>query len=347
MALTRMPGPRTQVFRVDAVNPDRGAIAVAAAVLRDGGLVAFPTETVYGLGANALNRTAVMRIFEAKERPASDPLIVHVADLESARLVASVSRTAEDLAARFWPGPLTLVLKRAPGVRDAITGGQDTVAVRCPDHPLAHALLEAAQAAGIDGIVAPSANRFGRLSPTSAAHVIEELGAAVAVVLDGGSCAVGIESTIVDVSGGVPRVLRPGMITDDDIRACTGAIGTPDDDTVAPRVAGALPAHYAPRTPLELVAPEHYVARVAALRAAGEVVGLFAPPAILAACAPGAHAVAAPTAPAAYARALYATLRTLDAGECRRIVVAMPPAGAAWQGIRDRLTRAARGSQAP
>lgn len=327
---------------------DEAAIARAVAALRAGLLVAFPTETVYGLGANARDPAAVARLYAAKGRPADHPVIVHLADASAlTQWAREIPPAAHALAARFWPGPLTLVLKRAPGVRDAITGGQDTVAVRCPDHPLAHALLEAAQAAGIDGIVAPSANRFGRLSPTSAAHVIEELGAAVAVVLDGGSCAVGIESTIVDVSGGVPRVLRPGMITDDDIRACTGAIGTPDDDTVPPRVAGALPAHYAPRTPLELVAPEHYVARVAALRATGEVVGLFAPPAILAACAPGAHAVAAPTAPAAYARALYATLRTLDAGECRRIVVAMPPAGAAWQGIRDRLTRAARGSQAP
>lgn len=330
------------------IPADEAAIARAVAALRAGLLVAFPTETVYGLGANARDPAAVARLYAAKGRPADHPVIVHLADASAlTQWAREIPPAAHALAARFWPGPLTLVLKRAPGVRDAITGGQDTVAVRCPDHPLAHALLEAAQAAGIDGIVAPSANRFGRLSPTSAAHVIEELGAAVAVVLDGGSCAVGIESTIVDVSGGVPRVLRPGMITDDDIRACTGAIGTPDDDTVAPRVAGALPAHYAPRTPLELVAPEHYVARVAALRAAGEVVGLFAPPAILAACAPGAHAVAAPTAPAAYARALYATLRTLDAGECRRIVVAMPPAGAAWQGIRDRLTRAARGSQAP
>ncbi|HMM74418.1 MAG TPA: L-threonylcarbamoyladenylate synthase [Gammaproteobacteria bacterium] len=320
---------------------DRDAIARAVAALRAGLLVAFPTETVYGLGANARDPAAVARLYAAKGRPADHPVIVHVAN---ARMLAQWAReippAAQALAARFWPGPLTLVLKRALGVRDAITGGQDTVALRCPDHPLAQALLEAAQAAGIDGIVAPSANRFGRISPTTAAHVVAELGDAVAVVLDGGPCRVGIESTIVDLSSGPPRILRPGMIAAEDLEACIGALAA-DQDVAAPRVSGVLPSHYAPRTPLELVPAEDCVARVAALSAQGEVPGVFAPAAVVEACALPARALIAPREAEAYARCLYANLRALDDSGCTRIVVALPADGAAWRGIRDRLARAA------
>lgn len=315
-------------------------IAAAVAALREGLLVAFPTETVYGLGANARDPAAVARLYAAKGRPADHPVIVHVASSDELTAWArEIPPAAQALAARYWPGPLTLVLKRALGVRDAITGGQDSVAVRCPDHPVALALLRAARAAGIDGIVAPSANRFGRISPTTAAHVVEELGDAVAVVLDGGPCAVGIESTIVDLSTGAPRVLRPGMITEEELAGCIGAFEGAAAD--APRVSGALPSHYAPRKPLELVSSARLVERVAALVARGEIVGLFASPALVTTCASPAHGVAAPREPAAYARALYATLRVLDAGACTRIVVETPPAGPAWQGVHDRLTRAA------
>lgn len=325
---------------MSASVPEEQPIATAVAALREGQLVAFPTETVYGLGANARDPAAVARLYAAKGRPADHPVIVHVASSdELAAWAREIPPAAQALAARYWPGPLTLVLKRALGVRDAITGGQDSVAVRCPDHPVALALLRAARAAGIDGIVAPSANRFGRISPTTAAHVVEELGDAVAVVLDGGPCAVGIESTIVDLSTGAPRVLRPGMITEEDLAGCIGAFDGATAD--APRVSGALPAHYAPRKPLELVSFARLVERVAALVARGETVGLFASAALVTACAPLAHGVAAPSDPVAYARALYATLRALDAGACTRIVVETPPAGSAWQGIRDRLTRAA------
>ncbi len=317
-------------------------IAAAVAALADGQLVAFPTETVYGLGANARNAAAVARLYAAKGRPPDHPVIVHIASADDlplwAREVPDAGRT---LAARFWPGPLTLVLKRASGVRDAITGGQDTVAVRCPAHPVALRLLRAARAAGIDGIVAPSANRFGRISPTTAAHVREELAGAVAMVLDGGPCAVGIESTIVDVSGARPRVLRPGMITEEDVADCLGA-GLGEATAAAPRVSGALPSHYAPVTPLELLDSAHCVARVRTLLDGGQRVALLASAATLRALGtvPGLLALPAPATPETYARTLYASLRDLDGGGCARILVETPPPGAAWRGITDRLRRA-------
>jgi len=330
-----------------ATTLDSEALARAVAALREGLLVAFPTETVYGLGANARDPAAVARLYAAKGRPADHPVIVHVAKPDAlAHWAREIPPAARALAERFWPGPLTLVLERASGVRDAITGGQDTVAVRCPDHPLAHALLEAAAAAGIDGLVAPSANRFGRLSPTTAAHVVAELGEAVAVVLDGGACRVGIESTIVDLSGGTPRILRPGMITAADIADCIGALAD-GEGAETPRVSGALPAHYAPRTPLEMIDEEHCAARMAAARARGEKVGLLAPAHVLVGCVVPAQIVVAATNAEDYARGLYANLRALDDGACTRIVVTTPPEGAAWQGIRDRLARAARGSMQP
>jgi len=317
-------------------------IAAAVAALADGQLVAFPTETVYGLGANARNAAAVARLYAAKGRPPEHPVIVHIASADDLPLWArEVPDSAAALAARFWPGPLTLVLKRASGVRDAITGGQDTVAVRCPAHPVALRLLRAARAAGIDGIVAPSANRFGRISPTTAAHVREELADAVAMVLDGGPCAVGIESTIVDVSGERPRVLRPGMITEEDVADCLGA-ALDEATAAAPRVSGALPSHYAPVTPLELLDADHCAARVRILLGSGQRVALLASANTLRALGVAADllAVPAPVTPEAYARTLYSSLRELDAAGCARIVVETPPPGAAWRGITDRLRRA-------
>ena len=325
------------------------ALAAAVDALRAGMLVGFPTETVYGLGANARDPAAVARLYAAKGRPADHPVIVHIAAAaDLARWARDVPPAADALAARFWPGPLTLVLRRAMGVRDAITGGQDTVAVRCPAHPVALRLLHAARAAGIDGIVAPSANRFGRISPTTAAHVREELGDAIAVVLDGGACEVGIESTIVDLTGPVPRVLRPGMITAAALAECLGApLGAADAS--APRVSGALPAHYAPRTPLLLLAAADCAPRVLARLTAGERVALLASQATLQAVGPHAglsSVTAAPDADA-YARTLYAHLRGLDAANCTLIVVEAPPPGEAWRGIADRLQRAAQGHSLP
>lgn len=320
-------------------------IAAAVTALAAGRLVAFPTETVYGLGANARDPAAVARLYAAKGRPADHPVIVHIAsDAVLAQWAGEIPAAARALATCFWPGPLTLVLPRAPGVPDAVTGGQDTVAVRCPAHPVALRLLRAAREAGIDGLVAPSANRFGRISPTTAAHVREELGDAVALVLDGGPCEVGIESTIVDLTGGAPRVLRPGMVTAEAVEECLGA-ATVAAGAGAPRVSGALPAHYAPATPLELLPPGDCAPRVRVLLAGGHRVGVLAGAATLRAIGPaeGLLAVNAPEHPAAYARTLYASLRELDAGACARLVVEAPPDAPAWRGIADRLLRASRG----
>lgn len=319
-------------------------IDAAVVALKQGLLVAMPTETVYGLAANARNPAAVARLYAAKGRPADHPVIVHIASAAGlSRWARTVPDAAWTLAARYWPGPLTMVLPRAMGVRDAITGGQDTVAIRCPAHPVALRLLSKALTADIDGLVAPSANRFGRVSPTTAAHVRDELGGAVEVVLDGGPCAIGIESTIVDLSGIAPRVLRPGMIGEDELAACLG-VPLAEPDAGAPRVSGALPAHYAPRTPLELAQSTDCAARVGGLAAKGERIAVLASTSVLMALAeyPSVVGLAAAETPAAYARALYGSLRELDAARCERIVIESPPATAPWRGIVDRLTRAAR-----
>ena len=313
-------------------------LADAVAALARGALVGFPTETVYGLGADAGNKAAIARLYAAKGRPASHPVIVHVASAEAlGHWARNIPHAAARLAEACWPGPLTLVLQRAPHVLDAVTGGQHTVAVRCPDHPLALALLEACARAGIAGLVAPSANRFGRVSPTTAAHVREEFGEEIAGVLDGGACAIGIESTIVDVSTGAPRILRPGMLTEARIAEALGAaLGTVA--APAPRVSGAMASHYAPRTPVNLAD----AASLAELTAAGHVV-VLAFPATLASLPARAGLLrhAAPETASDYARTLYATLRELDALGCARIVVERPPQTDAWRGINDRLQRAA------
>jgi L-threonylcarbamoyladenylate synthase len=317
-------------------------IARAAAALRAGGLVAFPTETVYGLGADASNPAAVARIFAAKGRPQDHPLIVHLAGAELLPLWAKdIPAAAHKLAAAFWPGPLTLILERAEGVPDCITGGQDSVGLRVPGHPVALSLLKAfaGEEGGrrYSGVAAPSANKFGRISPTTAEHVRAELGAAVDWVLDGGECDVGIESTIVDLSRGQAVLLRPGQITPAQIAAVIGAEVRPPD-AAAPRVPGALDSHYAPRTPLALVAAAELPARLAALR--GKRVAVLSraePPS-------GLRDVSWQTAPravAGYAHELYASLRRLDALGCDLILVEAPPATPEWQGVNDRLQRAA------
>jgi L-threonylcarbamoyladenylate synthase len=324
------------------MRPD---IERAVALLRAGELVAFPTETVYGLGADAANPAAVAKIFAAKGRPAEHPLIVHLPGASHlARWAREVPPEAERLAAAFWPGPLTLILKRRPEVPDAVTGGQDTVGLRVPNHPLALELLEAFGGANGGGLAAPSANRFGRISPTTAAHVREELGERVPLVLDGGACPVGIESTILDLSRGAPVLLRPGSISAADLARVLGR--APETDAAqaeAPRVSGSLDAHYAPRTPLQLVSSDGLLFALRNALVAGEKVAVLAPTA---------QAIShdlvtwkqSPAAPAGFAHDLYASLRELDALGCVRILVQQPPAGEAWLAVNDRLRRAAAGS---
>jgi len=307
----------------------------AAEILRAGGLVAFPTETVYGLGADASNPAAVKKIFAAKGRPADHPVIVHIADMsELKHWAAEVPRAAWLLAEKFWPGPLTMVLKRSPHVNDLVSGGQNSIGLRVPGHPVAQQLLKAFGG----GIAAPSANKFGRLSPTTAEHVREELGDAVEMVLDGGPCDVGIESTIVDLTNDPPAILRPGRVSAQQI---ADALLVPLGESAAdrPRVPGSLASHYAPRAPLKLVQPdeiENYVRRQ-----------VVQPPVAVVARRgrPRDSKVAlwqvAPETPEEYARLLYASLRRLDDAGCRLIVVEALPLLPEWAAVRDRLDRAA------
>jgi len=328
-----------------------------AALLR-GGLVALPTETVSGLAADADQPAAVAAIFDAKGRPRGHPLILHVADAAAARAwTRDVAPAALQLMAHFWPGPLTLVLWRSPRAGDIVTGGQDTVAIRAPAGAWAQALLRALAAARGDATVAlaaPSANRYGRVSPTRAQHVHADLGekpgGRVDLILDGGPCALGIESTIVDCTGPVLRVLRPGSIGRERLAAVLGApLELAADGAEAPRVSGRVLAHYAPRKPLELVAPEDLVARCLALEPAR--LGVLAPTPLLAglqasAAAGRVLALDAAPAPESYARDLYAFLRQLDESPAERILVACPPPGEPWDGVNDRLRRAAAGTRA-
>jgi L-threonylcarbamoyladenylate synthase len=311
------------------VNPEAKR---AAEILRRGGLVAFPTETVYGLGADASSAKAIARLYAVKGRPGDHPVIVHFADAATAFTWArEVPESARKLAARFWPGPLTLILKRAPQVSDAVTGGQDTVGLRVPAHPLAHELLTVFGG----GLAAPSANRFGRISPTTAQHVREDLGDDVDLILDGGPCGVGIESTIVDLSRGKPVLLRPGGVSPAEIEAVLGeSIGTPDAE--APRVSGSLAAHYAPLTPARLVASEDLEAEIARLGASASVMAFSAPDDRVD------FWVRMPSDPAVYAQKLYAALRELDSTEATMLLIERPPATPEWQAVLDRLRRAAR-----
>ena len=314
------------------------AIAAAVAHLREGRLVAFPTETVYGLGADAANADAVRRIFAAKGRPADHPVIVHVADAAAIEAWAhDVPSGARKLAEAFWPGPLTLIVPRAAHVHDIVTGGQDSVGVRVPSHPVARALLEAFGG----GIAAPSANRFGHVSPTSAAHVAADLGEKPALILDGGACIVGIESTIVAFRGDVPLLLRPGGIGLD---ALARVLGRPPLTAArdAPRASGTLASHYAPKTPASLLAPDMLRAELAQLIARDEVVAVLArtlePPEDF----DGAW-IAGARDPTGYAHDLYAHLRALDAADADALLIEDVPQDAAWLAVRDRLTRATQG----
>lgn len=317
---------------------DASVLAQAAQRLRAGGLVAFPTETVYGLGADAGSAQAVARLYAVKGRPGEHPVIVHFAQAEDAFAWArEVPPAARTLAARFWPGPLTLILARAAGVRDDLTGGQDTIGLRVPSHPVAQALLRAFRGAvggrRFEGVAAPSANRFGRVSPTTAAHVRADLGVDVDLVLEGGASEIGIESTIVDLSRGRAVLLRPGAISAAALEAALGAPVTPAD-TAAPRVSGALERHYAPVTPARMVPG-------AAL--ADEIARCGAPLAVLGFSAPDERVdfwLRLPGTPEACAQRLYAALRELDGAGCAQILIEAPPEGPAWDAVRDRLRRA-------
>ncbi|QEL66037.1 putative translation factor [Oryzomicrobium terrae] len=320
----------------------------AVTLLKAGELVAFPTETVYGLGADAANPAAVAKIFAVKGRPADHPVIVHLPCSQSMEDWArDIPAVAWELAEYFWPGPLTLILKRQPYVPDAVTGGQDTVGLRVPGHPVALALLQAfSRAGGSGGVAGPSANRFGRISPTAASHVCDELGDRVAMVLDGGECPVGIESTIVDLSSGTPRLLRPGHIRPDQLEAVMGeplALPAHLRNTEVPRVSGALAAHYAPRTHMTLV--ESAGLDVEIFRAGYQSMAVYAwsrsAPVELPA---NIIWVSAPTTPSAYAHELYAALRHLDELGVAQLLVESPPRGALWAAIHDRLDRAACGA---
>ena len=319
-------------------RPNRASIARAAASLRAGDLIAFPTETVYGLGADASRAEAVRKIFTAKGRPVDHPVIVHLYDAdEIANWARAVPRGAQKLADAFWPGPLTLILPRAARVDDAVTGGQDTVGVRVPSHPVARALI--AEFGG--GIAAPSANRFGRISPTSARHVADDLGDSVSIILDGGRCAVGIESTIVGFADDDPMLLRPGAIGIADLERAVGrALRAPT--AAAPRAPGTLAAHYAPKTPATLVPPGALHAELEQLAERDEVIAVLArtvarPPEF------SDTWIDAPNDAAAYAHDLYANLRLLDNASADAILVEAVPTGDEWLAVRDRLKRATRG----
>ncbi len=327
------------------MSPD---FARAVELLRAGQLVAFPTETVYGLGADAANPEAVARIFAAKGRPADHPLIVHVSGDDAVdRWAEQVPGFAWELMEAFWPGPLTLILKKQSWVPSTVTGGQDTVGLRVPGHPVALELLRRfAAGGGPGGIAAPSANRFGHISPTTADHVREELGERVALILDGGPCAVGIESTIVDCSRGAPVILRPGHISAAYLEAVSGIQPRLPTAAGTPRVSGSLEAHYAPRTPMRMVAGERLFDILNGQGNKGGRCGVIGHSQLPAAGMPHLWRRLS-LDPVAYAHDLYAALREMDHAGVDLIVVEAPPDRPDWTAVADRLRRAAAGSAAP
>jgi L-threonylcarbamoyladenylate synthase len=329
----------TEVVEIDPARPDPKVLARAGQMLRRGGLVVFPTETVYGLGANALDRAAVACIFAAKGRPATNPVIIHVADVAQAVSVAATwPETAQKLAQRFWPGPVSFVLPKRSDLPDLVTAGGTTVALRCPAHAVALGLIEAA---GVP-IAAPSANRSTQLSPTRAEHALRGLNGRIDLLLDAGPTAGGLESSVIDLTVSPPRLLRPGLVTPQEIESLIGPIvvgGASADAQAGPvRSPGMLERHYAPRTPLECQAGTW--PRVKELCQAGLRVGwlsLTPPREEL----PGLFSIEMAGAAQTYGANLYAALHTLDAMQLDRIVVELPPGGDAWLAVHDRLRRAA------
>jgi L-threonylcarbamoyladenylate synthase len=339
----------TQIIPVDPHEPDPRIVGQAASILRQGGLVAFPTETVYGLGADALNAHAVRRIFAAKERPAHDPLIVHVAGLGEAERVAShIPELAQTLARRFWPGPLTMVLPKSETAPDEVTAGGPTVAVRCPNHPLALALIRALGSP----IAAPSANRFSHTSPTTAQHVWDDLSGRIELILDGGPTAIGIESTVLDLTGALPTVLRPGGVTLEELEAALGVVlvGKPTAGAILASP-GLLDRHYAPRSPLYLFTGDDESVRFALVDAAigalvrGVRIGLLVMNEDLPTLAHFNCPVVA-LGPQSnlelVAQRLYDAIRILDASGVEMILARDAPSHGLGLAIRDRLRRAAQ-----
>jgi len=331
--------------KMKPIIADAKAIERAADLLRQGRLVAFPTETVYGLGADAGNPDAVEAIFKAKGRPADHPLIVHIADIDSLYDWASiVPDAALKLAHRFWPGPLAMILNKKPEVPPAVTGGQQTVGLRMPDHPVALALLKAFGG----GVAAPSANRFCRISPTQAEHVCEELGDAVDMILDGGACQVGVESTIIDLSGSKPRLLRPGHITRQEIEAVLQTeLIMPSASNAAPapemqeeiRAPGMMAVHYAPTTPAMRCPAELLPDKIRQLLADGKKIGLLSYQLDMAETGQ-LRVLRLPKQAANYAQSLYAALRELDNLRLDVILIEQPPQTEPWRAINDRLNKA-------
>ena len=320
------------------------SVQAAAAALQRGQLLGLPTETVYGLAADSDNDAAVAQIFTAKGRPANHPLIVHVADAAAiTRYAKEVPVFAQQLIEAFWPGPLTVILPRLPGAAQASTGGQDSVGLRCPDHPVAQAVLQACQQLDppVWGVSAPSANKFGRVSPTTAQHVATEFGDDL-LVLDGGACAVGIESTIVDCTRGVPVLLRPGAITRDDIARVCGQRPLSKEELQAdtPRASGTLLAHYAPNAKVRLMPAQQLQAALDLLGADGRHIAVYhrSP---LKNASPGVHLRAMPGQALDAAHVLFSALRDFDGLGAKLIWIETPPETADWEGVRDRLQRAA------
>lgn len=322
---------------------DQKAIAEAVRILDAGGLVAMPTETVYGLAADADNEEAVLNTYRAKGRPTDHPLIVHVASAEDIPWWAESTPEAEALARRYWPGPLTLVLKKKPRCGLWVTGGQDTVALRCPSHPWAHALLKAFGGPKHRGLTAPSANSFGRISPSCARHVADDLGVKPAgkldMILDGGTCEYGIESTMLNLSSGRPEILRHGVITREMLEEALGC-EVPDAGKDAPRASGRLKSHYAPKTKAELLPEEALILRAKALSAEGLRLAVLAPERLKAKLPEVATFISAPESALAYGAFLYEALHKLDAAHADRILIAAPPSTPEWAAVDDRLGRA-------
>jgi L-threonylcarbamoyladenylate synthase len=318
---------------------DATAVQRAAKLLAEGELVAFATETVYGLGARADDDAAVAKIYLAKGRPQNHPLIVHVIDSEQAAgFASSISPVAKRLIDAFWPGPLTVILPRSEGMAAAAAARQSSIGLRCPSHPVTRALLQAAQMQGVKGIAAPSANRFGRVSPTSARHVIEEFGDSL-TVLDGGACEVGIESTIVDCTRERPVLLRPGMLSRSQIEAAAGqTLLEPDDQ--APRAPGTLFAHYAPNAKVRLMSQQMLHTALQMLGDQPLKLAVYSRGVSLAA-AQGVRHRRMPARPDQAAHELFSVLRELDAEGVQLIWVEEPPPDPDWDGVRDRLLRAA------
>jgi L-threonylcarbamoyladenylate synthase len=341
----------TDVQRVDPAHPDADVIARAAECLRAGGLVAFPTETVYGLGAHALDRAAILRVFAAKERPANDPLIVHVATLDAAApLVEDIPRVARELAARFWPGPLTMVLRRSARVPDEVTAGLATVAIRVPSHPVARALLERARIP----VAAPSANLFSRPSPTRAAHVLADLNGRIDMIVDGGATDVGLESTVIDLAGRVPTILRPGAIDLDALRHVVPDVVSrraAAPETAAMASPGMLPKHYSPKTPVILFEGNRETALAEMTRDAQRRAGRGDSIVVLSYAEDAGELrnlgvriveLAAEENPAAVAARLYAALRECDElGASAILVRSVTTSHPLTSAIQDRLRRAA------